>query len=191
MEESKLDIPVGAVPESWWSTPEITNWLALRDFPFDSVENMVTHARTLLDDSAPFRLIDDNFPQSYAHWWCHCRMAVIQNKEPIPIYGQLQKWQGLLHTDGKKAPTVIFGTLELWLDMLALDVLLFSNEKQRESVPRIDIENHIVTQQTERALQSRKKTMQYLIREGGTIFKERGWTDGYNYWVQKCRKYLI
>ena len=192
MDESKLEIPVGAVPENWFETPEITTWLAFRDFPFNSVENMVAYIRARFQFPEYFRLIDEKFPQSYAHWWCHCRMAAIQNKEAVAVYPKLQKWCDVLAVNnGHSSPYQIFGIMEGYLDMLALDIVLFPDEKQRENIPRIDVNNNFIMKHTNETLQTREKTIQYLIEEGASIFKERGWKDGYNYWLQKCQKYNV
>ena len=192
MDESIVEKMVGVVPENWFDTPEITTWLAFRDFPFNSVENMVAYVRAHFQIPVAFRLIDEKFPQSYAHWWCHCRMAVIQNKKAVAVYPKLQKWCDILGVKkGNSSPYKIFGTIEGYLDMLTFDIVLFPDEKQRENIPRIDMNNNFIMKHTKKALQTRKKTKEYLIEEGASIFKERGWNDGYKYWLQKCQKYKL
>ena len=47
MDESIVEKMVGVVPENWFDTPEITMWLAFRDFPFNSVENSLSFSSKL------------------------------------------------------------------------------------------------------------------------------------------------
>lgn len=196
MDESNYEIPVDDIPENWFDTPEISTWLASRDFPFDTVENMLSYLKAKFDYSVNFRLIDEEFPQSYAHWWCYCRISVIQNKDAIATYPKLQKWSNIIRSVNKIddvdiSPYKIFGTIENWLDMLTFDILLFTDENQRENIPRIDENNNIILNHTNKTLQNRKKTIQYIINEGASIFNERGWKDGHKYWLTKCKKYNI
>ena len=56
MDESNSEIPVDDIPENWFDTPEISTWLASRDFPFDTVENMLSYLKAKFDYSVNFRL---------------------------------------------------------------------------------------------------------------------------------------
>lgn len=83
----------------------------------------------------------------------------------------------------------VFALIYNWLDILSLDLLIIDNEQQREGVPRL-LEGAIVFDSSE-PVNSRQETMKYLIKEGASIFSERGWVEGLEYWNTDCRKYIF
>jgi len=174
--------------QHWLDTPEVGEWLRHRDFPYDTVPNMLMYIRHRFGTTTLEQLVETNnaFPQSYAHWWCNCRMNQLQQTETN--YPTLQKWTELAHQQtGSRAVEHVFALLYNWLDTLTLDRLLFSDELYREQVPRLS-QGQIVLEQVA-GMESRKSTTDYLVEQGREIFQERGWTVGENFWVANCQKY--
>ncbi len=177
-------------PPDWLSTPEVREWLRHRDFPYDTVPNMLLYIRHRFGRSTLDKLVETSnaFPQSYAHWWCTCRMARLQQQEPRTNYPVLQKWTAIAQEQTESGSVeAVFALLYTWLASLSLDQLLFADEQHREQVPRLS-NGQIVFQPTT-AMESRKSTVDYLVSQGRAMFRERGWTTGEEFWVENCRKY--
>ena len=176
-------------PDNWLRTPEVQLWLRQRDFPYDSVHNMVNYIQQHFGTHSLVRMVDESFPQSYAHWWCHCRMARLQSSE---TYATLHRWQRLVskHTGEAATIAIVLAHMYQWLDLLSLDRLLFTDETYRENVPRCRLGGALVLT-NQPPLATRADTVHYIIEQGALLFSERGWTDGCNYWRQNCRKYQI
>lgn len=176
-----------APPTDWFETPEVQTWLRDRQLPTTSVPNMLKYIRIHFKGDNPFRIVDNGvFPQSYAHWWCKYRPRTGSQ----PCYPILEKWQAMAE-DYKGLDTVaaVFALMYNWLDILSLDLLIIDNEQQREGVPRLS-EGAIVFDSSE-PVNSRQETIKYLIKEGASIFSERGWNQGLEYWNTDCRKYIF
>lgn len=179
--------PMKAPPRDWFKTPEVRTWLRDRQLPTNSVPKMLKYIRIHFKGDNPFRIVDNGiFPQSYAHWWCNYRPRTGSQ----PCYPILEKWQAMA-TEYKGLDTVadVFALIYHWLDILSLDRLLIDNEQQREGVPRLSA-GVIVFDSSER-VSSRQETMKYLIKEGASIFSERGWSQGLEYWNTDCKKYIF
>jgi|FLMP01.1.fsa_nt_emb hypothetical protein len=178
------------VPENWLDTKEVHEWLRHRDFPYDTVPNMLNYVHHRFGRSTLDQLVktDDSFPQSYAHWWCTCRMAQLQHKEARADYSVLQKWSAIALTQtGNGTVEAVFALLYNWLDTLSLDRFLFSDEQHRAHVPRLS-QGRIVLENVG-LTESRKSTVNYLVEQGHAIFQERGWTVGDKFWEENCQKY--
>lgn len=177
-------------PENWLSTPEVRKWLRHRDFPYDTVPNMLVYVQHRFGASTLEQLVetDNDFPQSYAHWWCTCRMAQLKQNEARAMYPVLQKWSKVAEDQtGTGSVAAVFGLLYNWLDTLSLDRLLFSDEQHRDHVPRLS--NGKIVLEFDAIMASRKSTVNYLVEQGREIFQERGWTVGAKFWVENCQKY--
>jgi hypothetical protein len=176
------------VQTDWFTTPEMRTWLGDRQFPYESVPEMLRYIRVHFNNSDPFRIIDVGpLPQSYAHWWCHCRMGQMSDRRlPTPTYSSFEKW-----VQKTKIHSVhsVFALLYKWLDILSFDLLLLTDEGFREGVPRLSGQE-IVFEDTGN-LESRKATVLYIIAEGSSIFEERGWQPGLEYWKNDCTKYIF
>lgn len=176
----------------WLATPEVRTWLRHRDFPYDTVPNMVAYVRYRFGADTLERLVetDDQFPQSYAHWWCSCRMLKLKPKETGAMYPVLHKWLDIAEKEtNSRTVEAVFALLYKWLDTLSLDRILFSDEQHREQVPRLS-RGQIVLENL-KTIESRKSTVDYLVEQGRVIFQERGWTVGEKYWVEHCQKYQL
>lgn len=181
---------IRTAPQNWLSTPEIDKWLRHRDFPYDTVPHMLMYIRHHFGQATLEQLVetDNGFPQSYAHWWCNCRMRQLLPPETQSTYPALRKWSTLaLAHSGSGTVEAVFALLYNWLDTLSLDRLLFSDEQHRDQVPRLS-QGQIVLEKVVN-METRKSTVDYLVEQGRDIFQERGWTVGENFWVEHCQKY--
>jgi len=179
-------------PSDWFHTVEVDTWLKDRKLPTNSVPAMLKYINLHFQQDNPFRIVDNQIlPQSYAHWWCYSRPITGQERRPLrPIYPRLEHWKQIAE-DHKGTNTVddIFALIYNWLDILSLDLLVMDNENWREGVPRLVGSNIVLVNHTQ--LKSRKETVRYLIKEGASIFEERGWKQGLEYWNTDCKKYLF
>ena len=181
---------IRTVPQNWLDTPEIGEWLKHRDFPYDTVTNMLRYIRRRFGQATLEQLVDtDNaLPQSYAHWWFIHRMNQLQQTAVQTNYPVLQKWsETALGQTGSGTAHAVFALLYKWLDILRLDRLLFSDEQYRDQVPRL-CQGQIVLENLA-VMESRKSTSDYLVEQGREIFQERGWTEGEEFWAENCQKY--
>jgi len=176
--------------KDWLATREVGEWLRHKDFPYDTVPNMLMYIRHHFGQTTMEQLVDNGnkFPQSYAHWWCNCRMRQLSPPETQTSYPALRKWSELaLAQTGSGSVEAVFALLYNWLDTLSLDRLLFSDEQYRDQVPRL-CQGRIVLEKVA-VMESRKSTTDYLVEQGREIFQERGWTVGEKFWVEHCQKY--
>lgn len=206
------------VPGDWLQTldvPPVSGWFDNENYPMDRSKEDIIKFLKQKKDTALGRFVTENnndLPQSYVHWWLYTRDARrtanangkdANGKEPDdarPEYPTLEKWLPIVgkwktqnaeddvtHADVTHAD--IFGTFKAWLDILFVDMTVYDNEDQRKGVPR-RIDNTVMWEPQARVL-TRKETMDFIICEGLKIMKERGWTDGYDYWKRECKKYLV
>ena len=49
----------------------------------------------------------------------------------------------------------------------------------------------MVVWEAQAGVRTRIESMEFIISEGLKIMKERGWTDGYDYWKRESKKYLV
>lgn len=195
------------VPDNWLETcdhPPVSEWID-KDYPLGRDHSKDDVLKFLIGKKDPslkhFVTDGDNdLPQSFAHWWLYTRdarrTAVAKDEEPDdvrPEYPTLEKWLPIVQDwqvdNGEVTHADIFGTFKAWLDILFVDMSVYVNEDQREGVPR-RLDDSVVWQ-TQDGVQTRKETMKFIICEGLNIMKERGWSDGYDYWKGECKKYLV
>lgn len=180
---------------------EIQTWLNDIHLPYDDPRLAVQYiSNTKTQLFKKILTINDEMPQSYVHWWCYMRQARRQGFFSYPIY---QKWLDVLnqwnetHEDieSKTTPSKLnyvsmFAMFTCWLDMLYLDLTLYDDEGQRPSIPRL-YTNGIQWQVNEQKAKSRKETIEFIIQQSSAIFKERGWNEGLQYWLENTKKYKI
>ena len=167
----------------WFTSKEMSTWLSDIRFPYTSVEQMLQYVRLRWPDAfKQIVLIDKQLPQSYAHWWCHCRVNYSQNKQASPQYNTIAKWE----QTGKEQTTIISDIL-VWLDMLYIDIAMLPDEMHREGVPRLYENQILVSKGGPKQRHSRRETVVYLINAGHDIFKERGFTQGLQWWEEQCQ----
>ena len=200
------------VPDDWLDTldePPVSNWFDNENYPMDRSKEDIIKFLKQKKDPALGRFVtedDDDLPQSFVHWWLYTRdarrIATANDEEPEdawPEYPTLEKWLPIVeewktkNAEDDEIDDVthadIFGTFKAWLDILFVDISVYDNEDQRDSVPRrLD---DIVVWEDAAEVRTRKETMDFIICEGLKIMKERGWTDGYDYWKKECKKYLV
>jgi len=195
------------VPEEWRATvdrPPVSNWLADVRCPMGddhSKEDVLQFLKQKKDPELQHFVVetDDELPQSFAHWWLYMRdawrtaLAADEGTDDIyPNYPTLEKWLSVVEdwkTPDEVTHADIFGTFKAWLDILFLDMAVYANEEQRDGVPRRF--GDVVVWEAREGVGTRKETMDFVIREGLNIMQERGWTDGYEYWKNECKKYLV
>jgi hypothetical protein len=139
----------------------------------------------------------DGLPQSFVCWWCHSLHSEIYGHRPH--YPALNHWLQNIKQDHKDLcdqtemdEVLVITVLATWLDILFTDIILFDNEKIRSKIPRMycNQQNNIRCGQWE-APSSRRDTLNYIIQGGLSIFKERGFKEGEEYWKNLCKKYKI
>ena len=200
------------VPDDWLDTldhPPVSGWFDNENYPMDHSKEDILKFLKQKKDPALGRFVtedDDDLPQSFAHWWLSTRDArrtANANDEELndarPEYPTLEKWLPIV--EKWKTPNAeddeidnvahadIFGTFKAWLDILFVDMSVYDNEDQREHVPRrLD---EMVVWEAQAGVRTRIESMEFIISEGLKIMKERGWTDGYDYWKRESKKYLV
>lgn len=186
------------IPERWFDTLEeapVKEWLDDDEFPFDTAENMISYLKYRGDDALDRMLLDDTgVPQSFAHWWCHVRVARRDGPER-PVYPCMERWLPIVSRwkQVTAQPIDIIGTFKIWLDALFIDVSIYSDEHQRPNVPRLKNGRLQWRSQLKKAplKKSRRDTIAYIMDEGYEFFHERGWAKGETYWEQQCKKYSV
>jgi hypothetical protein len=201
------------VPDNWLDTldkPPVSVWFDNENYPMDRSKEDIIKFLKQKKDTALGRFVTedvDDLPQSFVHWWLYTRDArrtANANGEELddarPEYPTLVKWLLIVQewktqnaeddvTKDDVTHADIFGTFKAWLDILFVDMTVYDNEDQRKGVPR-RIDNTVMWESQAR-VRTRKETMDFIICEGLKIMKERGWTDGYDYWKRECKKYLV
>lgn len=186
-------------------TKNMKKWLDDIHFPYKDPTDMLTYLKN--KDSTLFQnmiIQQDNgeLPQSYAHWWCYQR---IQRSNSGPSYPVQNKWLNINRewnetNAGAETKTIdnpttsgtsIFAMFTCWLDILYVDIVLYSDENRRENVPRLYASGIQWQPQGRETPKSRRETIQYILQQSNEIFLERGFTEGYTYWQKNTKKYLI
>lgn len=158
----------------WLTSEEMVTWLSDTQFPYTTVEQMLIYIRMKWPSALErIVLLEDEMPQSYAHWWCHCRANYRKTKEARPNY--------------MKKPMEQISNYLLWLDMLAIDIAILKDETHREGVPRL-YGDEILFQKGDAAKRgSRRDTVNFIVKHGKAIFEERGFYKGLHWWETQCK----
>ena len=184
---------------------KMKKWLDDIHFPFAEPNDMISYLQN--KDPHLFEIMviqrsPEELPQSYVHWWCYLRKQR-RNGLLEPLYPTQTKWleinnkwnktnlQAETKTIDKPTTngTSIFAMFTCWLDMLYVDIVLYSDERARNKVPRL-YNDGVRWQHNGSAKKSRKETIRYIIQTGEEIFRERGFQEGLQYWEKNTIKYL-
>lgn len=172
---------------NWLTSKETTTWLTDVDFPYTTVEHMIQYIRIKWPLAFQSIVLQDNeMPQSYAHWWCHCRAQYRKTKEALPKYTRLvtlEEQYGKTHTE-------ILSDFLVWLDMLFVDISMLKDEIHHEGVPRL-YGNEILFQKGDPTnRRSRRDTVKFIVHTGTEIFEERGFIEGLQWWNKQCERVI-
>lgn len=183
------------MPSDWMDTLEdepVVTWLEDDDFPFSTSESMIQYLRRHYKKDVGTLIVSDAImPQSFAHWWCRVRVTR-RDGRTTPDYPTLTKWLSIVYEwrGEDTTPNDVFGTFKAWLDILFLDMTIYEDEAARHGVPR-QIGDGVQWHGRRRNAKTRLETMRFIVNEGLEIFRERGWSDGYEYWNEECKKYNL
>ena len=168
-------------------------WLSDPSFPYDSVDNMIAYMRKTpnmawaLDTIVVDESNDLTMPQSYAHWWCHSRQ--VYPKKWMSDYATILKWKPTCQIFFPDRTIVsdsdVFAMLKTWIDMIRLDIRLYNDEGYRKGIPRLTKNQDIELVDNIRDADdgpTRMDTLAFIIQECTSLFSERGWVQGIDYW---------
>jgi hypothetical protein len=158
----------------WLTSEEMVTWLADTNFPYTTVDQMLKYIRGQWPNA--FKrvvLIGDDMPQSYAHWWCHCRANYRKTKEAVPKY--------------INEPTERISNYLMWLDMLTIDISILQDEIHHEGVPRLYGNEILFNKGDPRKRHSRRDTVKFIVDKGKQVFEERGFYKGLQWWENQCK----
>ena len=171
----------------------VSNWLDDIRFPYESAEKMIEYLKSKQDPSLSNMIqMNNEMPQSFAHWWCYLREQHHQRVIGEPLYPRLEHWRPIVFKWRQEHATSVdvIATFVLWMDLLLVDLVTYDDEDQRPNVPRKT--NHgIVWNTTSQEIGTRKETMTFLMDEARACMQERGFKEGETYWNEKCKQYLI
>ena len=190
------------VPENWLGTMEkdimVKKWLQNTEhtFPTTDLASMISYIkRHYSKDLSRMVVFEGGIPQSFAHWWCHGLLSMIGSTH-LDHYPVMKKCMANIREDHEHfyvtehlTESGVISVLKTWLSILYTDIVLYTNETPRKNVPRLYCGKVICLARG--MPMSRRKTMKFIMDEGLEIFKERGFQDGEEYWIELCKKYKI
>ena len=190
------------VPENWLQTIEkdtmVKKWLQNTEhtFPTTDLSSMLSHVKRYYNkDFDRMVVFEGGIPQSFVHWWCRNLLSTIQSKQ-IVQYPTLERCLSNIRQDHKHLYDIehltevgVITVLKTWLSILYTDIVLYNNENTRKNVPRLYCGKVICA--SKGTPMSRKETMEFIMKSGLEIFKERGFQQGEEYWLDLCKKYKI
>lgn len=159
---------------NWLASEEMVTWLSDTDFPYTTIEQMLEYIR--IKWPVAFEnvvLLDNKMPQSYAHWWCHCRANYRKTKEAVPKY--------------RGGSTEQISTYLTWLDMLAIDISILKDEIHHEGVPRLYGNEILFFKGDPTKRHSRRATVKFIVNQGNKVFEQRGFFEGLQWWKKQCQ----
>jgi hypothetical protein len=193
---------------NWITEEETFEWLSDDNLPQRNVQHMLQYIRVKWPEAFEKLVhIDGKIPQSFAHWWAHSRAAdpeafqyeFIEYWRPVAY-----AWQG---TDASLTPPQsprgrtktndrygaatdedIIAMFKTWLDLLLIDITSFEDEHHTDGVPRLYDDGKIRYVKFSGARRATKRaTVGYIVEQGVTIFNERGFTEGIDWWKEECK----
>tara|TARA_B110001452_G_C15235367_1_gene427730 strand:+ start:942 stop:1457 length:516 start_codon:yes stop_codon:yes gene_type:complete len=158
----------------WLASEEMVTWLSDTNFPYTTVEQMLKYIRVKWPNAFERVVILDNqMPQSYAHWWCHCRANYRKTKKAVPQYVE--------------EPIEQISNYLMWLDMLVIDISILTDEIHHEGVPRLYGNEILFNKGDPTKRRSRRDTVKFIVSKGTNIFEERGFYKGLQWWENQCK----
>ena len=173
--------------------PPVSDWLDDIQFPYQNAKQMIAFLKRKGDPAFSNMVqINDEMPQSFAHWWCYLREQSQQRIVGEPLYPRLEYWRPIAQQWRQEHATSVdvIATFVVWMDVLLVDLVTYDDEEQRTNVPRKK-DDGIVWERTTGTVATRKETLAFLMAEARTCFMERGFTEGETYWNEKCKQYLM
>lgn len=193
---------------NWLTEEETFEWLSEPDMPKRDKQRMLQYIRAKWPESFQKKvLLDGQMPQSFAHWWVYSRVA-----EPAPIkYVVIESWRPVAYswqgTDASPTPPQsprgetkrpdrynaasdedIIGMFKTWLDLLFVDITSIEDEYHTEGVPRLYDDGKIHYVKVSGARRATKRsTVDYIVKQGASIFEERGFAEGLEWWNKDCK----
>lgn len=174
-------------------SPPVSDWLDDIRFPYQSAQEMIEFLKSKGDPALSDMLqMNDEMPQSFAHWWCFLREQHQQRGIGEPLYPRLEYWRPIAEDWRKEHATSVdvIATFIVWMDILLVDLVTYDDEEQRTNVPRKN-NNSLVWNSATEEIATRKDTLTFLMEEARACFQERGFTEGETYWNEKCKQYLM
>ena len=183
------------VPESWLETMEkddmVKKWLQNTEhtFPTTDLRSMISYIKRHYNkDFDRIVVFGDGIPQSFAHWWCRCLLSTIHSTK-IDQYPILERCLTNIREDHEHfcdtehlSEVGVISVLKTWLSILYTDIILYNNETPRKNIPRLYCGKVICL--SKGTPMSRRKTMSFIMDQGLEIFKERGFKEGEEYWIE-------
>jgi hypothetical protein len=190
------------VPENWLGTMEkdimVKKWLQNTEhtFPTTDLASMISYIkRHYSKDLSRMVVFEDGIPQSFVHWWCYGLLSMIGSTH-LDQYPVMKKCMTNIREDHENfyvtehlTESGVISVFKTWLSILYTDIVLYNNETPRKNVPRLYCGKVICLARG--MPMSRRKTMKFIMDEGLEIFKERGFQEGEEYWIEICKKYKI
>ena len=191
------------IPKNWLDTcynnDTVISWIGNADFPTTGISKML---RFIKKNTQDYIIANENsLPQSFIHWWCYVRTERKKrqnrgdNREDDipPLYPTVLRWKNIIRThhnilqNNDITDTDVITVFITWLGQLYTDIVLFSDENARTTIPRLD--GDII--KLGGSATTRRETMQFIQKTGADIFEERGFIEGKQYWNLLCTKYRI
>lgn len=173
-----------------------TEWLKDKHFPYESIASMLTYLRTKSPESFIERVEGNStaeMPQSYAHWWCN-KLAVKKGLETYPLMERWRKRANAWWEKEDAEDAEIIAMFQTWLDLLFIDLTTFpESEMHRKGVPILyrdwTISCDIKIAGKKRA--RRRRAVRYIVDSVNDIFKERGYTEGLQWWEDESKLIML
>lgn len=190
------------VPDNWLETMEkdimVKKWLQNTEhtFPTSDLASMISYIkRHFSKDLSRMVVLEGIIPQSFAHWWCRGLISRIGstglNQYPAMkrCLTNIREHHEHFYDVEHLTEVGVISVLKTWLSILYTDIVLYNDETPRKNIPRLYCGKIICL--SKGLPMSRKKTMKFIMDEGLEIFKERGFQEGEEYWIEICKKYKI
>lgn len=171
------------------------HWLSDPRLPISDVAKMVAYMRRTPQMSWALKTMiinDKEMPQSYAHWWCMSRAVYPKKLFHYPTFKKWadvgrQWWENAFSDQGG-----VIAMFQSWLDLIRLDMRIFDDDGFRKGTPRLTKSGTIIIPTANTDYEggpTREDTVRFIINEGKTIFSERGWSKGEEYWYKYTKTF--
>lgn len=200
-----LGMSLESIPDNWIDLLEtddmVKSWH--RDtqngtLPTTDVHKMISYLEKYYPEDCKRMVAEPNgLPQSFVYWWCHRLVDAAAGSAPGK-YPVLTHWTTNIAEDHKElCPSVlpndvlVITVMTTWMDILFTDIILFDNEDIRSKIPRMYCNKRLRCGSQTVEPSSRRNTLKYIMQGGLSIFRERGFKEGEEYWKHLCKKYKI
>lgn len=194
---------------NWLTEEETFEWLSDANLPGENARDMLQYIQAKWPNAFKKRIVlDGQMPQSFAHWWVNSRAS-----DPEPFkYEFIEYWRPIAfawqETDASITPPQsprggatktrdrynavrdedVIAMFKTWLDLLFVDITSFEDEHHTEGVPRLYDDGKIhYLKISDKKRATKRATVKYIVKQGAAIFKERGFTEGHEWWENECK----